>query len=140
MEACEPVAHMSNPLHVQELVEKLPSHLKLQWAMHLKETAVPVVKVFSELMYTIAEAPSQVSSPLYFERSERLNYHSASKEPRRVRGKCVICDAGDRKIQTCPNFPAMNTAEKRDVSRTHHLCLNCLNKHRSQCLQGRYAT
>ncbi|XP_070855403.1 uncharacterized protein [Drosophila suzukii] len=134
MEACELVAHMSNPLLVQDLVEKLPSQLKLQWAMHPKETAVPVVKVFSEWMYTIAEAASQVSSPLYFGRSERLNYHSASEEPLRFRGKCVICDAGDHKIQTCPNFAAMNTEERCDVSRTHHLCLNCLNKHRSQCL------
>ncbi|XP_070854704.1 uncharacterized protein [Drosophila suzukii] len=134
MEACELVAHMSNPLLVQELVEKLPSQLKLQWAMHPKETAVPVVKVFSEWMYTIAEAASQVSSPLYFGRSERLNYHSASEEPLRCRGKCVVCDAGDHKIQTCPNFSAMNTTERWDVSRTHHLCLNCLNKHRSQCL------
>ncbi|XP_070854616.1 uncharacterized protein [Drosophila suzukii] len=134
MEACELVAHMSNPLLVQELVEKLPSQLKLLWAMNPKETAEPVVKVFSEWMNTIAEAASQVSSPLYFGRSERLNYHSASEEPLRVRGKCVICDAGDHKIQTCPNFSAMNTAERWDVSRTHHLCLNCLNKHRSQCL------
>jgi len=30
MEACELVAHMSNPLFVQELVEKLPSQVKLQ--------------------------------------------------------------------------------------------------------------
>jgi len=69
-----------------------------------------------------------------FGRSERLNYHLASEEPLRVRGKCVICDAGDHKIQTCPNFSAMITAERWDVSRTHHLCLNCLNKHRSLCI------
>jgi len=48
MEACELVAHMCNPLLVQELVQNLPSQLKLQYAVHPKETAVPVVKVFSE--------------------------------------------------------------------------------------------
>jgi len=121
---------MSNPLLVQELVEKLPSQLKLQWAMHPKETAVPVVKVFREWMYTIAEAASQVSSALYFGRSERLNYHSASEEPLCGRGKCVICDAGYHKVQTCPNFSAINTA----------CALIASTSTEASAFQGRYAT
>jgi len=60
-------------------VEKLSSQLKLQWAMHPKEW-----------MYTIAEAASQVSSPLYFGRSERLIYHSASEEPLRLIGSWIL--------------------------------------------------
>jgi len=83
-----------------------------------------------EWMYTIAEAASQVSSALYFGRSERLNYHSASEEPLCGRGKCVICDAGYHKVQTCPNFSAINTA----------CALIASTSTEASAFQGRYAT
>ncbi|XP_068149409.1 uncharacterized protein [Drosophila tropicalis] len=81
--------YMHNPLLVQELLEKLPTQLKLQWAMFPKDTKIPSMESFSKWIYDIAEAASQVTSPLYHKKSGSLNHHTEAPEEQVKEITCV---------------------------------------------------
>ncbi|KAH8360924.1 hypothetical protein KR084_005014 [Drosophila pseudotakahashii] len=51
IEACSLEAHLNNPMLVKELVDKLPSNHKLNWAMHSRDESVPPIKAFSDCEY-----------------------------------------------------------------------------------------
>ena len=59
MDACNMTAHINNPILVKNLVEKLPNNHKL---MHPKDIKVPIVKFYSDWIYTMAAAASQMVS------------------------------------------------------------------------------
>ncbi|GBP03412.1 hypothetical protein EVAR_71356_1 [Eumeta japonica] len=75
MEGCQMHSHLNNPLLVKELVDKLPNSHKLNWAMCIKDTRVPVVKSFSDWLYNLAEAASSVT-PLYGKSTVSINTHT----------------------------------------------------------------
>ncbi|XP_068143463.1 uncharacterized protein [Drosophila tropicalis] len=84
MEACGLTGYMQNPMLVQELLEKLPTQLKLQWAMFPKDTKIPSMESFSNWIYDIAEAASQVTSPLYHKKSGSLNHEAPEEQVKEI--------------------------------------------------------
>ncbi|XP_041451309.1 uncharacterized protein LOC121404954 [Drosophila obscura] len=75
MEACKLNSHLDNPLLFRELVDKLPTQQKLNWAMHPRSDGIPVIKSFSDWIYKLAEAASTVI-PVPSSRTSTVNTHA----------------------------------------------------------------
>ncbi|XP_068141514.1 uncharacterized protein [Drosophila tropicalis] len=125
--------YMQNPMLVQELLEKLPTQLKLQWAMFPKDTKIPSMESFSKWIYDIAEAASQVTSPLYHKKSGSLNHHTEAPEEQVKEITCVVCNEPGHKIHSCPSFKATPHQQKISFLKNHKLCQQCLNRHHQKC-------
>ncbi|XP_062713999.1 uncharacterized protein LOC115262830 [Aedes albopictus] len=54
--------HLSNPILLQELVDKLPANIKFNWALHQENLSVVDLKAFSEYMRKVTAATSGVTS------------------------------------------------------------------------------
>ncbi|XP_065355454.1 uncharacterized protein LOC135949918 [Calliphora vicina] len=123
MEACNLMAHLNNPLLVKTLVDKLPNNHKLSWAMHIKDDKVPVLKSFSDWIYNIAAAASQVVSPIGSKKTASVNNHSEQDHSK----------SEQHKIQNCGEFQSLNLDAKWKVVNENKLCRQCLNSHRRKC-------
>ncbi|XP_065356442.1 uncharacterized protein LOC135950842 [Calliphora vicina] len=135
MEACNLMAHLNNPLLVKTLVDKLPNNHKLSWAMHIKDDIVPVVKSFSDWIYNIAAAASQVVSPIGSKKTASVNNHSEQDHSNKL--FCVFCKSEQHKIQNCGEFQSLNLDAKWKVVNENKLCRQCLNSHRRKCFSKR---
>lgn len=76
IEACKLDAHLNNPMLVKVLLDKLSNNYKLQWAMQPKPNGVPTLKIFSDWLYFIADAASQVAPPMLSKKSGVNNAHT----------------------------------------------------------------
>ncbi|XP_068158236.1 uncharacterized protein [Drosophila tropicalis] len=133
MEACELTGYMQNPMLLQELLEKLPTQLKLQWPMFPKDAKTPSMEFLSKWIYDIAEAASQVTSPLYHKKSGSLNHHTEAPKKQVKEIKCVVCNEPGHKIHSCPSFKAAPHQQKMSFLKNHKLCQQCLNRHHQKC-------
>lgn len=84
---------MHNPLLLQELVEKLPPHYKVQWAQHKNQIGYANVQTFAMWLECLANAIATVQPYI----------HSASKEkfdlkPKRVNVHSEVEDKVDSQI------------------------------------------
>ncbi|XP_039451311.1 uncharacterized protein LOC120430271 isoform X2 [Culex pipiens pallens] len=118
-------AHLNNPCLLQEMVQKLPAQLKLRWAFHKMQLREVNIATFSEFMFELVTAASQVTSLVTREQSENRELDNcsestedeereemSSRPSRRERNnKCLICE---RRWEHVNKF---------------RLCPSCLNRH-----------
>ncbi|XP_075150658.1 uncharacterized protein LOC142224756 [Haematobia irritans] len=102
-------AHMNNPMLVKELVEKLSSQYKLNWAMFPKSDETPILKTFSDWIFQIADAASTVVSTV---------------------------PMSEHKISMCNQFKELNLDDKWKFVKENKLCRQCLNKHKRKCFMN----
>ncbi|XP_058811166.1 uncharacterized protein LOC131676054 [Topomyia yanbarensis] len=62
--AAQQESHLSNPVLMQELVEKLPGSLRLDWAVYKNRDAVPTLRTFGSFMSRLVTAASEVTFDL----------------------------------------------------------------------------
>ncbi|XP_073821618.1 uncharacterized protein [Musca autumnalis] len=134
MEACDMKAHLNNPMLVKTLVDKLPNNHKLSWAMHQKDSSVPIVKVFSDWIYNIAAAASQVVSPITSKKGASVNTHQHSGPKKPI---CFSCKSEAHKIQSCGEFQSLNLEARWKIVKENKLCRQCLNSHRRKCFSNK---
>ncbi|XP_073831625.1 uncharacterized protein [Musca autumnalis] len=134
IEACQLEAHLNNPMLVRELLDKLSNNYKLQWAMTQKPIGVPVLKSFSEWLYTIAMAASQVATPVFSKKNVTLNTHT---EDTPVNMKCFSCKSVGHKLSKCSLFGKLSSQRKWAIVREHRVCTRCLGSHRRKCFVDR---
>lgn len=93
MEASGLMMHIWNPSLLQELTEKLPAQLRLNWAVYMQAVPAPNLSTFSQWMAGLASAASSVTmvSPSTYAAAESkaeqrppknratINAHSISK-------------------------------------------------------------
>ncbi|XP_055633605.1 uncharacterized protein LOC129773952 [Toxorhynchites rutilus septentrionalis] len=115
-------AHLVNPALLQELVEKLPANVKLQWAQHLSFIPHASLQNFSNFMSAIVESVSKViviTGGEYSAKHEKsrikdksfVHAHvensasgSAAKE-RAGQGKvCLFCGKAGHRLKDCTKF------------------------------------
>ncbi|XP_036347102.1 uncharacterized protein LOC118756446, partial [Rhagoletis pomonella] len=136
MESCHMDAYMNNPMLVKELVDKLPSNHKLAWAMQPKPQREPIVKVFSDWLYALAEAASQVVGFASPKKSGIVNTHVQSSGAQR-NASCAHCKADGHRVAQCEEFKKLSPDRKWEVVRSLKLCRQCLNAHRRRCFVTR---
>ncbi|XP_062702895.1 uncharacterized protein LOC134285671 [Aedes albopictus] len=139
-----------------ELVEKLPSSLKLDWAKYSRNTPIPNLLDFSTWLYSTAEDASAVmasvssdSKPRSNKKDGFLNVHAegdsdsnhvASSKAKQYTSdemdkECPICKGGCPNVAKCKQFAEFSCDSKWAAVRECKLCRKCLRRHNGSCRQ-----
>ncbi|XP_038118646.1 uncharacterized protein LOC119769608 [Culex quinquefasciatus] len=136
-------AHLNNPCLLQEMVQKLPAQLKLRWAFHKMQLREVNIATFSEFMFELVTAASQVTSLVTSEQfgnrevdicseitGEDEREGVSSRPSRRERNnKCLICGELGHRSQACALFQTMTVESRWEHVNNSRLCPSCLNRH-----------
>ncbi|XP_062704773.1 uncharacterized protein LOC134287084 [Aedes albopictus] len=143
LEAAGQTAHMCNPILLQELVEKIPTHLRLDWALYKRQFAVIDLRVFTTYMSTLVAAATDVTviadcrqAQTYRKEKNFLNAYSET-EPLKKEVKqenisgvvCLACQGPNHKVKDCVLFKRWEPEIRWETVRNFHLCKMCLGKH-----------
>ena len=63
LEASSLEAHLNNPVLLQNLIDKLPTELKYNWAMYKRQFAVTTLSSYNEWLTDVAQATYEVNIP-----------------------------------------------------------------------------
>lgn len=146
------VAHMQNPMLLQEIIEKLPAQLKLNWAMHAQLVQGGVtLATLGNWLFHIAQAANTVISPLAYSpatsepklrRSDTgksyVNVHNDGRQatPTRDDGdrNCLVCSKSEHKLEDCLVFKEQSRTQRWETVIEKRLCRKCLRRHnQSNC-------
>ncbi|XP_058816672.1 uncharacterized protein LOC131679946 [Topomyia yanbarensis] len=149
------IAHLGNPSLLQELVEKLPASIKMDWARYKRRVLRPDITTFENYMSSIIEEASEVSLFVEPERGNKetkrppsrdkafVNAHglegngkvsSENSSGRAVQDQpkqksCPICQQIGHKVKDCGKFKAQNLHERWRLVEDQQLCRRCLVRH-----------
>lgn len=131
--------HLWNPMLIQELVDKLPSQLRFDWAIYKSQIQTPVsLETFNNWfesravsLTAVLSKPPQLSK---FSKSSKgyVNLHESSEEK-----FCVICLEQCKGIPLCPKFIKASYSEKWGFVKMHNACRICLKIHKGRCSSGK---
>ncbi|XP_058817217.1 uncharacterized protein LOC131680521 [Topomyia yanbarensis] len=135
-------SHLANPILLQEIVDKLPAGVKLQWAQHLQHHPVASLQIFSQFMTTVVEAVSKVvvyvGEPMSKSEKPRsrekgfLHAHAEVRgtgETRYVPKRCPVCAKDDHRVADCATFKGSSVENRWKSVTSLKLCRCCLNFH-----------
>ncbi|XP_055633624.1 uncharacterized protein LOC129773970 [Toxorhynchites rutilus septentrionalis] len=146
LQAGEQEAHLNNPTLLFELVDKLPSNLKLDWAMVKRQQPGANLRTFASYMSTIVSAATEVTltvdTKIPHHRMKEKNYcnsHSAEattsdSHPKPVDNsfgikQCLICKDSQHRVKSCDSFKKLTVDERWKLVQKLSLCRICLFSH-----------
>ncbi|XP_053699015.1 uncharacterized protein LOC128745985 [Sabethes cyaneus] len=158
--ACEVHDFVYNASLRYELVERLPSTLKLDWAKYSRDKPNPNLLDFSSWLYSTAEDASAVmpsatdySKSRFSKKDGFLNAHSeievASSKSYTVppttksasvsesEKQCPVCKGACPNISKCKRFAELSYDARWAAVRECKRCRKCLRKHNGSCRQQR---
>ncbi|XP_062541305.1 uncharacterized protein LOC134209335 [Armigeres subalbatus] len=153
LEAANLRSHLSNPTLLEELVEKLPASIKLEWVRYKREFDEPSLKEFGEFMDRLVVDASEVTT---FVAPKKENTHTdrtkhnlkahilSHNETPSVTGKhlprepCPICLKLDHRVRNCDKFKQMNVMDRLRAVERFKLCEVCLFPHGNKVCRSRY--
>ncbi|XP_065094804.1 uncharacterized protein LOC135715461 [Ochlerotatus camptorhynchus] len=136
--------HLTNPILIDELVEKLPANIKLDWAMHKQRVQNVDLRTFSDYMNVIVTAASSVTPvTAKSEKSKgKAEIHTVNVRNDKATNKkpeasiqtgserpCVVCQTAGHKPKDCSSFKSKTLEDKWKVAQEVHLCRRCLYPH-----------
>ncbi|XP_055623485.1 uncharacterized protein LOC129766911 [Toxorhynchites rutilus septentrionalis] len=145
-------AHLCNPMLLQELIDKLPTSLKLQWGTYKQSFGNVNLETFNNFMSGLVNLASDLSIGV----DSAQNYH---KQPRGDRTKpkeklfthanespvvpkkvdegkegiskaCSYCDKDGHQIANCYSYRSLDVEGRWKAMRQKNLCRLCLIPHR----------
>ncbi|XP_065095606.1 uncharacterized protein LOC135717443 [Ochlerotatus camptorhynchus] len=145
-------AHLSNPMLLQELIDKLPTSLKMQWGT-FKQAFVHVnlatfnsfmsglVNLASELNIGVDSAQNHHRQPRVekLKQKEKLFTHAseAPSVPKKestvgesTSKACSYCEKDGHQILNCSSFKSLDIGGRWKAMRQKNLCRLCLIPHR----------
>lgn len=133
-------SHLYNPQLLQELLNKLPSSLQLEWGrLVITQKEEFTILDFSDWLYDIAKAASVVVAPAtsaskVFDRQSKPKKFSVLthvvKDDEKVKvsqTECSYC-LGAHKIDVCQQFQTLNGDDRWESVSKMHLCFSCLKE------------
>lgn len=135
MEACNLIAHINNPMLVQELVEKLPPTLKLDWARYLQANVMLLnnISTLSKWLSELANAACKVthSSTMTQQNTPKGAAQLARTGLLHLTTKitCLACGKEDHSIKKCNKFIELNLNDRWALIKTKNICGRCLGNH-----------
>ncbi|XP_055918440.1 uncharacterized protein LOC129950533 [Eupeodes corollae] len=139
VEACGITDHLNYPMLTQELVEKLPPSLRLNWAIHKQSLSSCTLMHFSRWMFSLAEAANGVlatapSTNVVERKAQKgwkdkavVNAHYTGNT--RQENQCYICEGICASVAECKKFKEANRTIRWEEVRKHNLCRRCLKRH-----------
>ncbi|XP_053692180.1 uncharacterized protein LOC128740643 [Sabethes cyaneus] len=142
--------YLCNVALLQELTEKLPPTVRLNWAYHRQTLASVTLLDFGDWLGKLVEAASVVtipsigvSKPEKHGRRENnyLNVHSDSTSEELIpknrsvaaSKSCTVCLGECSGPESCRKFLNMNIGDRWTVVKAKKLCRKCLQKHFGAC-------
>ncbi|KAJ6644656.1 hypothetical protein Bhyg_09625 [Pseudolycoriella hygida] len=149
-------AHMNNPYLMQEIMDKLPSNLKLEWSRHKRTIPNASMEDLGKWLYEVAQAASEVITPVvsYNNKGKPMNNKKEEVKPKQnqyfqashkedekkdyIPTKCKICFSNCTKVENCKKFQEFSVKQRWNAVKEHKLCSTCLKVHRRfQCKDKR---
>ncbi len=125
-------AYLNNPQLMQELVDKLPDGLKLQWGMKSLEIESSTLTHFAEWIDRVALAASKVSTPkLNFRERREEGFNAAVEDAASTSSSsrsCVVCRKDSHAPSSCERFKRMKVDDRWKCVKENSLCFRCLEK------------
>lgn len=148
--------YLTNPILLQELVDKLPMAVKFNWALYQEQVPMVDLNVFCDYMTKVSSAASGISqlpsTPQNTIKVERfrsrersfVNIHGSNEQLEKNAEKTDANDvtqegreAGTRNVngRTCPTivdcviFDGMDADGKWEAVKINKLCARCLTSH-----------
>ncbi|XP_038106588.1 uncharacterized protein LOC119766221 [Culex quinquefasciatus] len=155
--------HLSNPMLLHELVEKLPPHLKMQWAWYKRNWVNANLATFGQFMAEIADTASEDTLPGETQPQTQQRYNKTGRDNQKLylhsetdgdqpasattsdqtkpminKRTCWYCSEEKHDVVKCPRFEALDLDGRWKAVRTKGLCRSCLIPHRRwPCRAGR---
>ncbi|XP_062709047.1 uncharacterized protein LOC134288378 [Aedes albopictus] len=159
LKAANQYTHLMNPMLMQELVEKLPGSLRLDWAVFKNKYQTATLETFGEFMSGLVTAASEVSFTLPGAYSSQkhatatdsrsgkqktgntgiLQAHSKDDQhliqddnttPRfKYEKPCLACGRAGHRVAECQQFNGASVDERWELVQKKGLCRTCLNSH-----------
>ncbi|XP_062707859.1 uncharacterized protein LOC134288121 [Aedes albopictus] len=146
-------AHLANPMLLQELVDKLPTSLKMQWGTYKQGVAYVNLATFNGFMAGLVNLASELTIDVDCAQNqhkqarvekpkprEKLFTHAnessdAAKEKvtsteRSVSKACSYCGKDNHQILNCSSFKSLDIGARWKAMRQKNLCRLCLVPHR----------
>ncbi|XP_062712952.1 uncharacterized protein LOC134290030 [Aedes albopictus] len=146
--------HLANPMLINELVDKLPANIKLDWALYTQRVARADLRAFSEYMNVIVDAASRVTpvmnKPEKSKERAVVNAHASESYASKSRGEqkpsttktsytnppvgasdkpCLVCKTSGHKPKDCSSFQSKSLENRWKIAQELHLCRRCLYPH-----------
>ncbi|XP_055614883.1 uncharacterized protein LOC129761194 [Toxorhynchites rutilus septentrionalis] len=143
--------YLSNPMLLQELVNKLPANIKLNWSLFKRQQRVVDLTTFGSYMDDIVTAVSDVTFT-YEADEHRVSRHEKPKPKEKLyvnahatdiskpnisivnhKGvtpkPCPVCQKEGHKAKDCYTFRSMTLNDRWKLAQEQHLCRRCLVSH-----------
>ncbi|XP_062538335.1 uncharacterized protein LOC134206621 [Armigeres subalbatus] len=153
IEACQLDEYTYNVALLRELVDKLPSSIKFDWARHRRNVPCTNLSTFSVWLYELAETicplaalPSETKSyrtsknnPVFVNtHSEDIDEIQLSQPSIPVPHKqshisCSVCKGSCTSVEKCRSFVELSYNSKWATLKELGLCRKCLKKHNGPC-------
>ncbi|XP_075167626.1 uncharacterized protein LOC142239729 [Haematobia irritans] len=126
---------LNDPMLLHELVEKLPSDLKLDWGKHRISELKADIVTFDNWLFSLASCASQVTSFIPYvgetknSKKERILVHDVidgNKSNNQL--SCFKCQ-NNHFLYECPDFTSLSVNNRRNFIRSNNLCLRCFKRH-----------
>lgn len=137
MVASELHSYDYNPLMVNELVEKLPVNLKIEWSKYSEKFDKPGVGAFGDwinelAMYAYKVMPLNIqaengpkSKPKPNPVTKKTNHMHVHRQEES--SKCIVCKENCVKVEKCKQFLKLEPYQRWNITRKFKLCKLCLN-------------
>lgn len=109
---------------MQELIDKLPAHIKINWAMYKQHITTPTdLSTLGNWLFDLAKATSEVTITSFNESSENKYEPKFSKDKKYINlhtndtmqtnvHNCVICGNGQHNLAECEKFQQINRKQR----------------------------
>ena len=151
IESSGSLVQFQDPTLLEELVEKLPPQVKLDWAKFRRGRVGVTVKTFIEWLEDLADALSTIVEPTVEKCSKgtdkrkdsgrgmtHVNVHldgnsQVTNDDKAKRSKCLTCGKEGHKLENCSKFKDLSVDERWEEIKNHKICRSCLKKHKFPC-------
>ncbi|XP_055542959.1 uncharacterized protein LOC129728541 [Wyeomyia smithii] len=147
--------HVSNPMLLQEMVDRLPPNLKLQWASFKRSYHTVDLEAFNNFMTELVTMASEVvlvvdpvqqsstksdknrrenaKERLFVHQQAHLTSDSGANRSQQMYASklCSHCNQKDHRIAECQKFKNLNLDDKWKAVKQKGLCRMCLIPHRT---------
>ncbi|XP_062557202.1 uncharacterized protein LOC134222066 [Armigeres subalbatus] len=146
-------AHLSNPMLLQELVDKLPTSMKMQWGTYKQAHVIVNLATFNSFMSGLVNLATELTiegdsaqnhrqvrhekvkqkEKLFTHANKSLNTAEIEKEPLKevcVSKSCSYCGMDTHQILHCSSFKSLDIGARWKAMRQKNLCRLCLVPHR----------
>ncbi|XP_062703182.1 uncharacterized protein LOC134285759 [Aedes albopictus] len=145
-------AHLANPMLLQELIEKLPTSLKMQWGTYKQQCVNVNLATFNSFMSGLVNLVSELSIDV--DSAQNHQKHNRTDKPKQKEKlfthmgesssattkestcgessskACSYCDKDGHQILNCSGFKALDIGGRWKAVRQKNLCRLCLIPHR----------